>query len=221
MRQVKHLGHTLQSDNSMTLDMAQKRGIFIAKVNSLLQEFHFVTPDTLIKLMTTYALSIYGSNTWDIYSKGCEKLFTSFNVAMRQIFNIDRCTHRFMIESISNCLHLKTVLASRYIGFYRSLLCTKKTPVRFLARLCESDQRTVLGRTLTRIAEDTSIRSNDLNKLPSNFVKQNLPYWPLPEAEKWRLSFCEELLALRTDELVLDGFSVNEREEILKHVCVS
>ena len=126
-----------------------------------------------------------------------------------------------MIESLSKCLHLKTILASRYISFYKSLLCTKKTPVRFLARLCERDQRTVLGRTLTRIAEDARLRCNDLNKLTTNFVKQNLPYWPLPESEKWRLSLCEELLALRTDELVLDGFSVNEREEILKHVCAS
>ena len=126
-----------------------------------------------------------------------------------------------MIESISNCLHLKTVLASRYIGFYRSLLCTKKTPVRFLARLCESDQRTVLGKTLTRIAEDTGLRSNDFNKFTTNFVKQNLHYRPLPDAESWRLPLCKELLALREDELVLDGFSVNEREEILKNVCVS
>ena len=38
--QVKHLGHTLQADNSMKIDMNQKRGTFIGKVNSLMQEFH-------------------------------------------------------------------------------------------------------------------------------------------------------------------------------------
>ena len=35
--QVKHLGHMLQSDNSMKVDVAQKRGAFIGKMNSLLQ----------------------------------------------------------------------------------------------------------------------------------------------------------------------------------------
>ena len=42
--QVKHLGNTLQSDNSMKVDMSIKRGKFIGKVNSLLQEFHFADP---------------------------------------------------------------------------------------------------------------------------------------------------------------------------------
>ena len=142
VHQVKHLGHTLQSDNSMSIDIAQKRGIFIAKVNSLLQEFHFVTPKVLIKLMRTYAMSIYGSNTWDIYSKDCEKLYKSFNVAIRQILEVDRCTQRYMIESLSQCPHMKTILASRYITFYRSLHSTKTMPVRFLARVSEFDQRT-------------------------------------------------------------------------------
>ena len=47
---VKHLGHILQSDNSMKTDIAQKRGAFIGKVNSLLQEFNNVSPHILIKL---------------------------------------------------------------------------------------------------------------------------------------------------------------------------
>ena len=41
VNQVKHLGHTLQVDNSMSIDVNLKRGAFIGKVNSLLQEFYF------------------------------------------------------------------------------------------------------------------------------------------------------------------------------------
>ena len=80
-----------------------------------------------------------------------------------------------MIENLLECLHLKTELASRYVSFYRSLLCSKKFPVRFRARLCENDQRTRLGRTLARLAADTGLRTDDLSKLTANFVKQNLP----------------------------------------------
>ena len=40
VNQVKHLGNLLQSDNSMATDIAQKRGKYIGKANSLLQEFH-------------------------------------------------------------------------------------------------------------------------------------------------------------------------------------
>ena len=45
--EVKHLGNILESDNSMKHDVAVKRGKFIGKVNSLLQELHFADPVVL------------------------------------------------------------------------------------------------------------------------------------------------------------------------------
>ena len=42
---VTHLGHTLQADNFMAIDINMKNGSFIGKVNSLLQEFHYASPD--------------------------------------------------------------------------------------------------------------------------------------------------------------------------------
>ena len=47
----KHLGNTLQADNSMKTDCILKRGRFIGKVNSLLQEFHFVDSSVFVKLL--------------------------------------------------------------------------------------------------------------------------------------------------------------------------
>ena len=106
VKQVKHLGPIIQSDNSMSIDIAQKRAGFIAKMNSILQEFHFVNSETLVKLMYSYATTMYGSNTWDLFSKDCEKLYRSFNVAIRHVFNLHRQTHRYFIESITQSLHL-------------------------------------------------------------------------------------------------------------------
>ena len=52
---VMHLGCTLQSNNSMSKDTMNKRGIFIGKVNSLLQELHFASPEILMKIINTNA----------------------------------------------------------------------------------------------------------------------------------------------------------------------
>ena len=41
VQQVKHLGNILQCDNSMKIDCTIKRGKFIGKLNSLMQEFYF------------------------------------------------------------------------------------------------------------------------------------------------------------------------------------
>ena len=35
VNQVNHLGHVLQCDNSMRIDIARKRGVFIGKMNLL------------------------------------------------------------------------------------------------------------------------------------------------------------------------------------------
>ena len=40
VKSLKHLGNVLQNDNSMKIDMSIKRGQFIGRINSLLQEFH-------------------------------------------------------------------------------------------------------------------------------------------------------------------------------------
>ena len=94
--QVKHLGNMLQLDNSMKTDLSQKRGKFIGKIMSLFQEFNYVKPEVFVKLMNIYSASFYGSCLWDIFSNDCEKLYKSWNVTVRQAFNVDRCTHTYL-----------------------------------------------------------------------------------------------------------------------------
>ena len=73
---VKHLGNLLEFDNSMKTDCVLKRGKFIGKINSLLQEFHYVEPQIMIKLINIYCTSFYGSNLWNIYSKEVTRIFS-------------------------------------------------------------------------------------------------------------------------------------------------
>ena len=188
----------------MSKDVLQKRGKFIGKINSLLQEFHFVDPVILTKLMNIYATSFYGSGTWNIYSAECEKLYSSWNVAIRMIFNLDRCTHRYLIEPLSQCLHPKVMIASRYVTFYRSLVNCNKLGFRFLARLNDSDHRTVLSRTLRRILDDCRLTGSGLGQLNAQLVKKNLLYFMVPDGEQWRIPLIQELLQLRQGHLVVD-----------------
>ena len=223
--QVKHLGHTLQSDNTMKVDMAIKRGAFIGKVNSLLQEFHAVPSEVFLKILNVYATSLYGSNTWNILSTDCERLYSSFNVTIRKALNIDRCTHRYLLEPLAGCLHLKVMLASRYATFYKSLISCRKTAVRFMARLAAEDQRTVLGSTLTKLMMKCDINTDAdgaLEKLTPGLIKQRMSYAIVPEQELWRMSIGQEFLKICDGcGTSLPGFTKTEVEDILKFVCSS
>ena len=216
---VKHLGHLLQSDNSMRRDLAIKRGTFIGKTNSLLQEFCSASPAVLFKLLNSFATNMYGSNLWNLFGKDSEKLYTSYNVAMRNILNIDRRTHRYMLEPSSETLHMKAMLTSRFISFHHSLRSSSKFPVRFLAHLFEGDLRTVHGKNLSEIS---LLCEQPVQKLTPKLVKSKLRYFPVPEEEQWRIPLCKELLKLREDgDYFLPGFTFDEQSDLLRYVCIS
>ena len=219
--QVKHLGNLLQSDNSMSVDISQKRGKFVGKVNSLLQEFHYAQPEVITKLVNVYATSFYGSGTWNIFSGDCEKLYKSWNVTIRQIFGLSWHTHRYLIEHISDCLHPKVMLASRYVTFYKSLVGSTKFTVRFLSRMNEMDKRTVLGKTLSSILEMCSLPESRFSDLNAKMVKDRCSYFKVPGTEQWRLPLLTELLAVKNQNLLLGEFETEEIEEMIDYLCVS
>ena len=151
---AKHLGNKLQCDNSMKQDMAMKKGKFIGKVNSLAKEFHYATPDVFLTILNIYCTSFHGSRLWDLYSKESQSLFKSWIVSKRLACKVPWTTHRYLIECISNCLHLMVMLASRLMKFLGSLQGRSKLGIRLLAGISELDRRTVLGRCISNIAAD-------------------------------------------------------------------
>ena len=216
---LKHLGHILEKDNSMRLDIAQKRGMFIGKTNSLLQEFSNVSRDTFLKLLRAFATNIYGANLWDIFGKNCDKLFKSYNVAIRNALKIDRCTHRYLLEPLSKELHLKTMLCSRFVSFHKSLLSCSKFPVRFLARVFESDLRTVHGKNIFEIGQ---LCQSEPEQLRPGLVKKSMKYMNIPTSEAWRISIGEELLNIRdNDDQSIPCFDNDELECLLRYICVT
>ena len=55
---------------------------------------------------------------------------------------VPRDTHTYLIESISQCLHVKTTLARRCVSFYETIEASSKLCIRFLSNLCKNDLNT-------------------------------------------------------------------------------
>ena len=175
-----------------------------------------------MKLIHTYATCLYGFNLWDIFSEKCEKVYTSYNVAVRNALNLDRMTHRYFIEPLSGYCHLKSLVASRLLTFAKSLVECKKFPVRFLSRLHSTDLRTVLGRTLATIAELCKIDRKDFTDLSPLRVKQSMVYREVMDKDRWKVSIAKELLDICSgDAATLEGFSPIEAKEMLDFICVT
>ena len=167
-------------------------------------------------------MAFYGSNLWDLFCKAAERLYASYNVAIRNILKIDRCTHRFLIQPLSNTHHLMTLLASKFVSFHESLISSTKLPVRFLARLVENDLRTVHVKNLSEIAIHCNLGPRpDISLLRPTLVKKQVVYKVIPDSEKWRVAMCKELLSVQNGEMEIPGFSSDEETELLRHLCIS
>ena len=101
---------------------------------------------------------------------------------------------------------------------------SKKLPVRFLARLVESDQRTVMGtgRTLSSLLAICKLKSEELPQLNAGLIKKNMLFSRVPAEDELRIHLGQELLQLRDiGNIDLLDFTLEEQEEILNHICVT
>ena len=120
-------------DNTLDRDCDVKRGKFVGKVHSLTQELYFASSDVLLKLLNVYCTSFYGSNCWNLYSKNCDRFYKAWNVSCRIILKISNLSHRYLIESLTDYIHPKVIMCSRFVKFHDSLMNCKKPLLRILA----------------------------------------------------------------------------------------
>ena len=83
---AKHLGNHLSTKidfsfaiPDMSSDLRSKRGIFFNKVHELIQQFGQLDPKLIVKLLSVYGTSLYGSSLWKLNSEDFNKLCSHEN----------------------------------------------------------------------------------------------------------------------------------------------
>ena len=208
----------LYCNNTFDKDCDIKRSKFIGKVHSINQELYFASSDVLLKLLNVYCTSFFGSNCWNLFSKGCDRFYKAWNVSCRIILKISNLTHRYLIEPLTDYFHPKVIMCSRFVKFHESLLNCKKPLLRLLSNLNQNNLRTVYGSNLRKIASLCELKVENLNY---GQVKTNMKYFPLPENESWRIPLIHELMALKAQTHILPGFSYDEINDMLIQACIS
>ena len=169
-----------------------------------------------VMIMNIY-YTFYGSGLWDLSSNEVDRFYKSWNVGVRMAFGVPPTTHRYLIEHLSGTPHPKTMLCSRYVKFVDSLLKSSKVEVAMLANMAVDDNRTVLGKTVSRLR-----REMNCENLTPDLVRKNLKYFPVPPNEEWRLPFLDDLLSVETKECKIDDcFSLDDVKAMISSLCTS
>ena len=199
----------------MKMDCVMKRGKLISKVNSLLQELSFVSPDVMMNLLKIYATAFFVSSLWDLYFPEVVRIFSTWNVTVRNIFGLPRTTHRYFIEGVSGSSHPKTMICSRFMKFLEGISISTNVNVRHLANIVINDRRTLEGLTMARLATDCN---TDRSSLTYNIVN-NMQYKTPSVDNLWRLPMLKELLSIRCGEKEVAGFDAEAIDVMIDDIC--
>ena len=137
-------------------------------------------------------------------------------MAVKVLFDLPRETHRYFIEPVSETLHLKTMLCSRFLSFFNSLQTSNKMAVRLLSNLCKNNRMTTLGKNIWNIAEDCNCEPIFLTKCR---IKSSLKFSILSEENEWKIPILKELVSVRLDKLNIPGFEMDEVSAIIRQLC--
>ena len=216
----KHIGNHIENSlNGMQKDIRIKRAAYIQRNSEIIQEFNFSYPETKIHLNRIYNMSFTGSPLWDLFGDSAVSLEKSYNISVRHMYNLPRETHRYIIEPITEKMHLKLVLIKRFLQFREQVFRCPKAIIRNLYNIFQYDASSLTGSNLRKImlmCEKNSIKNVEVLDI------EKLVYFECPEKEVWRISLINELIKIRENASdLLPGFTIDEVEDILSYACVS
>ena len=146
------------------------------------------------------------------------KLFTSWNILVRNIWKVPNISHKYFIEEISGSSHLKAILCQRFLTFSQSLLSSKKKCLSQLAKKMVMDQGSISGQNLNFVSIHSGYPSHSILKMSPRAVSNDLRFYPVPEDSAWKVNFLKELISLRDcDDLHIESQTDQEfltKEEI-------
>ena len=215
----KHLGTTITNKiDGCEEDMRIKNAMYIEKNIDLNQEFHFAHPSTKLRVNSIYNSHYTSSPLWNLFGTGAQKIESSFNRSVKIMLDLPLGTHRYLIEPLTGEMHTKKVLISRYLGFMEKIASSNKRAVKMLMETSRSDVRSVTGNNFRNIM--LLLGKSVVQDVKKEDVK-NIKYFPITEAESWRIDAIKEIVEVKNRTLDIDNFKLEELEEILTNLCTS
>ena len=213
-----HLGNMVSNQiDGGQADINQKAAQYIDKNCNINQEFFFAHPICKILLNKIYNCHFTGCQIWDLFSKGAEKFYGTYNRSVKVMADLPLATHRYLIEPVSGQQHMSTTLMRNFLNFISKIRQSQKPVLRQLYSVVKDDVRTTTGSNLRNILLLTSLSSVDDLK-PS--IADQIKYQVISDRDKWRVPLIQEAIDMKNGVVSLpDGWSFDELEEILEFAC--
>ena len=145
-------------------------------------------------------------------------LYNSWSVSVRKLFRLDRKTHRYLIEPVSEMDHLKCAIEKRFISFAKKLAQSPKKIVRDINNMIGKDCRSTTGSNLRHILLE---RNSDPISGPAREDISKCGFAEIPSGQEWRVCVIRELIEIRDGIRTAVGWSPQQLQEALTQLCTT
>ena len=108
-------------------------------------------PRCRIKLYKIYNCHFSGCQTWNLFSQGAEKYYSTYNRSVKVMADLPFATHRYLIEPITEEPHMSITVIRNYLKLILSIKKSTKPVLRQLYSIAKNDVRTTTGANLRNI----------------------------------------------------------------------
>ena len=196
VKSTRHLGIKIEDKIDGTRqDMREKRAQFIQKNNEICQEFSFADSTTKIRLNNIFNTHFTGSPIWDLFCGETEAIEKTWNVAMRKMMKLNRCSHKYLIEPLSQTRHIKFSLMKRFINFTHNILNFSKTFLKALHSCVRKDCRSITGNNLRNIMLQLNV--DNIESITMKSIMKMKYQEACNREEECRINMVEEIIKVK------------------------
>ena len=219
VRHGKHLGTRIDAANDiLSKDIVEKQARYIQCNNELVQEFAYASSYTKAYINRVFNSHAYGAILWNLYGREANMFYNTWSTSIRKMYRVDRKTHRYLIEPVSEMEHIKRSILKRYIGFTSKLSASRKNVVRNVYRIIGGDCRSTTGSNRRNIMLECD---GDLTSPLTRNDIEKTKFQEIPSGEEWRVSIINELVKIRDGVLTPIDWNSSEIQETLTYLCTT
>lgn len=214
----KHLGHVISNELNDSVDISEKRSVFIGQANNVLCYFSKLSSDVRYKLFSSYCSSFFGCELWKLDNNSIDDVCVAWRRALRRIWSLPNTAHNRLLPLLSNCMPLYDQFCSRFLNFIRRCLSDDSSPL----------VRTVAWHGLFYCRSHSPIGFNFMHCMRRycfnlyDFINAKLSVvQELDISDVATANFLKELISLRDGRLTLSNeccFETNDLALMIEHV---
>jgi hypothetical protein len=136
---------------------------------------------------------------------------------------VPRATRTYLVEQVlcPSITSVKVDILAKYVGFFKNLRKSPSPEVSFMAHLVGRDMRTVTGRNLRLVKDETGLCPwlESSVKVKSVLAKVKVE---IPPGDHWRLGYLGLLLEQRQSAHYMGCMEEEERtNELIESLCIN